>query len=199
VWLSSAASGSELPERLPEDLRARLAEPDAVRDHDRVEVLEQLRLLEQGPRGRAVAEVRDEPEPGSPADPGEHLGVMLDERRLLPQGAHVDLGQDVGEVGSVQAERLDQRLEASPRRELPSVVPVAVADLPIHPRQRPREVLEVHLDALHNGVVQASISRAVGPAVDLDLGEALQPEVHERVEQIEEHGSDRHPARIAAP
>ncbi len=187
--------GAEPREHGLEDLRARLSHADLVRDHDRVEVLEQSRQRERLPRGPAVAEVRADRERDAHLQPREELRVVRGERGVVADLAHVHARERLGERGIGHADARGEGTEALERRELAVLRVVDVADLAVDRAQLGGEALEIQTVPLHTGTVKNPIRRRRPAARDLDDGQTIHVKVDEGVEQVERERADRHPAQ----
>src|SRR5229473_4631790 len=180
-----------------EDDRLGLAPPDLVGDDDGLEERGEALALEDGPAGRRVVEVRHHREAIVPPQLGQERHVMGRALHHLGQLPHVGGEQGVARLGghpaSVEPEPAEEHAESLRRADLAVILRADALGLLPAPEQRGHERRERHVggEAAELGVEVAG-GTADRLAVDLDLGQPLPVEEHQRVEEVEEHRAVLH-------
>ena len=113
-------------------------------------------------------------------------------RHLLPQQAHVLVGEKLGECSIRDIEPAQHLLHALERGQLAPGLGPRRTDLALDGDQRLREVRPRDRRVLRHDLVQRARRRREAPPVDLDRGQAVHVQIDERVEQIEDDGADGH-------
>ncbi len=178
-----------------EDFRARFADPDLVRDHDQVEVLEQAGLCEHQARGLAVAEVRADGERHAPVQAREQRRVVAEMAHVLANRAHVRARHGLRHLGLRTSDPPPEGQESLQRRQLAVLRVVGVAQLAVARAELRGKSLEFQTVPLHTGGVKKSEGRRRATPRDLDAGKAVHVHVDERVEKVDRECTDRHAAQ----
>jgi hypothetical protein len=151
-----------------EDLAAGFANPEGFGDQQCVERCAESRFIQHAVQHGRVTEVGTQPESRATPEALQDLGVVLRNSDLLFDHAHVGVGQDLGELGFVDAESFHQCCHAFEGGELEATPFTRLSKLLIDLSERGDEVFESDVGSSSDDLVEFSRRAGKHSAIDLD-------------------------------